>query len=513
MSGIDTCVIIAYLVAMILIGVYFSRKNKTTEEYFVGGRSYNGWTIGLSMVGVSISSITFISFPADSFKTSWIRFLGNLTLPLCVLLAAYVFLPFFRKKQGFSAYEYLENRYGPSVRLYVSFVFIVTQVVRLSLILYLVGLLFHEITGYNAKMCMLVSGICVSIYTIIGGIDAVIWTDVIQTVILALGGIICLIVIVHLMPGGLSQIFSVAWEHGKLSFSDFQNNHLVPIKWDFSLTRKTGTMMLMLGFLYFIQDYSSNQTTIQRYYTTKNSHEARKALWVSALFCLPIWTFYMFLGTALYVFFNQFPTVETTEMLNGIIKAEQVLPFFIIHNLPKGVIGIIIAAALAAAMSSLSASINSISTSFVVDIYKRFLVKSNNDKHYLHVAFLISTIASALMISGAIILVDIQTTTLQDSFAIVTSLLGGGLLSIFMIGFFTKIADARAIIIGLLFTMIFTLWTVLSERNMLPSGLNFPLELYYTSMIGNIVMLITTCIAASILPKKDRTLKDMTIWE
>lgn len=512
-SIIDIAVIIAYFAAMIVMGIYFSRKNKNTEEYFVGGRSYGGWVIGISLVGTYISSITFVSFPADAYKTSWIRFLPNFTLPLATLVAAYIFLPFFRRIKGFSAYEYLENRFGPSIRLYASFVFILSQIIRLGLMLYLVALLFQEITGADPMICIIGCGIIVAFYTILGGIDAVIWTDVIQTVILSLGSVICLGVIIYMLPGGVSQLFSVAWEHGKLSFHDLQNGQFVPISWGFSLSEKTGVMMMLFGLTYWLSSYSTSQITIQRYYTTKDTPQARKAMWIATGICLPIWAFYMFLGTALYVFFTQFPCAPAAEMLNGTRKAEQILPYFVVHYLPKGLIGLVIAAALAAAMSSLSASINSVSTSFVVDIYKRFFVKSGTDMHYLKTALWTAVMSSVIMIASAIFLIYVKTTTLQDVSNVLASLLGGGLLAVYMLGFFTRLADARAVIVGLICTIAFTAWAVMAERKILPEWLNVPFDLYYTMMMGNIIMCVTVVAASFVFPRRTPLPSGLTIWD
>jgi len=193
---LDFTALAAYLGILVVMGLYFSRKNTDTEEYFVGGRSFSGWVIGLSMVGTSISSVTFLAFPADAFKTAWLRILPGFTLPLAILIAAYFFLPFYRRTKIISAYEYLENRFGSSVRTYGAITFMIGQLVRISIILYLLSLLMHEITGLDPIVSILVAGVFVSIYTIMGGIDAVIWTDVLQTIMLVSGGVICLAIIV-----------------------------------------------------------------------------------------------------------------------------------------------------------------------------------------------------------------------------------------------------------------------------------------------------------------------------
>jgi len=219
---LDFTALAAYLGVLVAMGLYFSRKNTNTEEYFVGGRSFSGWVIGLSMVGTSISSVTFLAFPADAFKTAWLRILPGFTLPIVIIIAAYFFLPFYRRTKIISAYEYLENRFGSSVRTYGAVTFMIGQLVRISIILYLLSLLMHEITGLDPLVSILVAGVFVSIYTIMGGIDAVIWTDVLQTIMLVAGGVICLAVIVYKLPGGFAQIIEVATRDGKMAFADWQ---------------------------------------------------------------------------------------------------------------------------------------------------------------------------------------------------------------------------------------------------------------------------------------------------
>jgi len=513
LHALDITALLAYLVGMIAMGVYFSRKNTNTEEYFVGGRSFAGWVIGLSLVGTSISSITFLAYPGDAFKTAWLRYLPNFMLPVGVLIAAYVFLPFFRRGKITSAYEYLEGRFGPSIRVYGAATFIVGQLVRVSIILYLVSFVIHEMTGLDATVCILLSGALVAVYTIIGGIDAVIWTDVIQTLVLVLGGVVCVGIIAHKLPGGLGQIFSVAIANGKLSFSELVDGKLRPISWGLSLQHKTGTMMLLLGLTAWLTEYSANQNVIQRYCASRNVHEARKAMFVCAFASVPIWAFFMFLGTSLYVFFHVFPAPEATDMLTGARKAEQVLPFFIMNHMAPGVRGIVIAAALAAAMSSLDSSINAIATVSVVDLYRRHLVKGRDDRHYLKAAWVVATVGAAVMIGGALVLARAETKTLQHTGTILVSLVGGGLLGMYLLGFFTNRGDARAVGIGILCTILFTIWTILAEKQLLPEWLDAPFDLYYTRIIGNLVMFVVGFCAGLLLPERKRDLTNLTVWQ
>lgn len=513
LHSIDILVLLGYLGCMLALGFFFSRKNVSTEEYFLGGRSFRGWVIGLSMVGTSISSVTFLAYPADAFKTAYLRFLPNLMLPIAVLIAAYLFLPFFRRGRVTSAYEYLESRFGPSIRVYAATAFIVGQLFRVSIVLYLVSLVIHEMTGLSSTQCILISGLFVAAYTVVGGIKAVIWTDVIQTGILMLGGILCVAVIVYQLPGGLEQIFSVGMAEGKFGVSELVEGKLHPVSWNLSLSEKTATMMLFLGLTAWLTEYCGNQNVIQRYCASESVREARKAMLVCVCVSVPIWAFFMFLGTSLFVFYEAFPSVEAGEMLNGVRQAEQILPHFIINYLPPGITGLLIAAALAAAMSSLDSSINAISTVGIVDIYRRHFVKENVDRHYLRVAWLIAGVAAAAMIGGAMILAASETKTLQDTGSILASLLGGGLLGMYLLGFFTRKGDARAVGFGIVATMLFTAWTLLSGYELLPEALLFPFDLYYTGLIGNLVMFFIGFLLGSLLPKRERDLKNLTVWD
>ncbi len=486
----DLVTLTIYLLGMAGLGFWCARKSTDTEGFFLGGRNLPGWALGLSLVGTSISSISFLAYPADAYKTAWLRYLPNLMLPIGVILAARFFLPYFRDGRTTTAYQLLETRFGPSVRLYGAGVFLLAQVVRISIILYLVSLMMHEVTGVALATCIVLGGVVVAAYTIAGGITAVVWTDVVQTIVLALGGILCLGVIIHALPGGLGQILDTASAAGKFAFAESGPHGLEPVGWSLSLSEKTGTMMLLLGLTVWLTEYSSNQNTVQRFCAAKSDGEARKAMYLCALFSLPIWAFFMFLGTALWVFFQVFPATEAAAMLDGTAKAEQILPYFIVHHLPTGIAGLVIAAALAAAMSSLDSSINAIGTVGTVDFYRRHLRAEADDRHYLLVARLLCTAAGASMVLGALYLSGAKTTTLQDTATILVALLGGGMLGLYLLAFFVRGCDGRAAWAGILATIAFTGWTLLSRHGLLPPALQVPFDLYYTGILGNLLLFL-----------------------
>lgn len=502
----------AYFAGLAALAFYFKKKNTSTEEYFVGGRSFSGLVIGVSLIGTAVSSITFLAYPADAFKTTWVRFTPNLMLLVSVFVAAYVFLPFFMRGRITSAYEYLESRFGPSIRTYGAATFIFGEIIRISIVLYLLALLVHEITGLDPLLAILAAGLFVSAYTVIGGIDTVIWTDVIQVVVFVLGGVVCLAVIVCALPGGFSQILTVAAADGKLTLAEWSNGDPRPMSFGLSLHDKTVTMLLLLGFLNWLKHYSANQTTVQRYVASKSEKEARKAMFIAAFLRVPIWAFFFFLGTALYVYFKAFPSADAAAMLSGAQKAEQILPYFVINYLPPGLTGVVLAAALAAAMSSIDSSINSISTISVVDLYKRYVVKGRSDKHYLQSAYIFASIAGALMIVGAIILLNAETRTIEHAAVTLASMFTGGMLGIYLLGFLTNAGDARSVGVGIAFAILFTLWTVVSSRGLIPEALRYPFDLYYTSIFVNFGVFIIGFLVAAVLPRRKRDLSELTIW-
>ena len=511
MQFLDILVLVLYILGISAAGLYFGRRAKSTEAYFLGNRNFPAWAIGLSMVGTSISSISFLGFPGDAFKTAWLRMVPNFMLPIGILIASIWFLPFFRRGKITSAFEYLEGRFGASTHVYGAAAFIISQLVRISLILFLVSQLVHVFTGWDYWICILTGGIFVAFYTVVGGIEAVIWTDVVQTVILIFGGLFCMFVILRELPGGLGTIISEAREAGKFQFAEYveDTRTFKPASWDFTFFRKTALMMLFIGLTNWLYEYSCNQNVIQRYCASRSMRDARKAMWICCFSSIPIWAFFMFLGTALWVFFQHFPTPETSAMLSGESKAEEVLPFFILEFLPAGIAGLVIAAVLAAAMSSLDSSINAIATVSVVDIYRRHLAKDADDAHHLRAARYIAIATSVVMVIGALLLQYSEGTTVQDTATVLIALTLGGLLGLYMLGFLTTWGDARAVGVAIVCTMIFSGYRALEMLGLFPA---LPFDHYYTGILGHVIMFVVGFSFALLLPKRPRDLTNLTLW-
>jgi SSS family solute:Na+ symporter len=513
-SWIDISVLVAYFGLTIGIGLFFSRKNTNTEEYFLGGRSFPGWALGLSLVGTCMSSITFLSNPADSFKTSWIRLTVSLAFPFVALFGAFVLLPFFRRGTISSAYEYLAHRFGRSVSCYAACIFFLLQITRISTILYLISLLIHTMTGLNFMLCLLVSGGITALYTTTGGFDAVIWTDVLQTITLITGSIAIVGLIVWQF-GGFMPLLEAALEHNKLSLVHDLNTatgQIEPLAGGFSLSQKTFTMLLIVGFVQFLNG-QFDQTTIQRWCSAKSPKEAKKAIFVLALAALPIWASFRFAGTMIWSWFHFNPDPAVTEMLSGLRKAEEIVPYFVVNYMPVGLVGLVIAGALAAAMSSLSSSINAASMVWVRDIYKPYMVKGREDKHYLKVGFGASAVVSFLMVAGALYFYYADAKTMNDLGLILVNVCAGGMLGIFLVGVLTRCGDYRAVWTALAVNAAMTTYILLDSRGFLPASMSINIDLYYTAVIGNSLTVLVALVSSIFFKSKVDDFTNLTIWD
>jgi len=514
---IDSIIIVVYFAAMSAMGWYFGRRAKSTEQYFVAGRSYPGWLLGISLFGATISSITFVAYPADAFKTAYLRYLICVMLPVGVLIASRLFVPFFRRGNVTSVFEYLEGRFGPRTRTYGASVFILAQCIRISLIQYLVSLLMHRITGWSVPACILAGGAVTAYYTVVGGIEAVIWTDFLQSAILTLGGLLILGTIVWKLPGGFGQMFSEAWAQGKFSFSELgADGSLTPIPWGFSLSQKTVAMLLVVGLLQWLAEYSTNQESIQKYCASRSAKDARQAMWLCCLFSVPTWGYFMLVGTGLFVFYRVFPDPAAADMLHGARKAEEILPYFITTQLPAGFSGIVVAAVLAAAMSSMSSAMNSISAVGITDIYRRWFARGRDERHYVIAAKSLTFASSLVMVAGAYWLFMSESKTLQDLSVDAESIEKSGLLGLYMLGFFTTHGDGRAAGVGILFAVLFSAFVSFDGLGWLPQGmsaaLNAHFDSYYTGVIGNAVMFTIGYFLGRALPRQERNLDNLTVW-
>lgn len=519
---LDWCIVAVYFCAMASLGLWFARKNKSTESYFVGNRTFPAWLLGLAMFATSISSVTVIAYPADAFKTGYLRLLPSFMLPVGILIASRVFLPYYRRTRCTTAFEFLEARFGPKVRLYAAGAFLFSQVARISTILYLVSLIFQQMTGASPYVCIFAGGIVIAVYTVSGGIKAVVTAQFVQAFLLWSGAILCLVMVVRGVDGGLATIFSTAIADHKFMLGDLNpaTGRVEPVAW-FSLRDKAVLMMFVIGLGNWLMEYSSNQNVIQKYVAAKNPREATRAIWICCMCSVPTWAFFMFLGTCLYVFYKLNGDPQAAAILSGAggAKAESILPYFCVQNLPTGIAGLVITGVLAAAMSASSSSVNAISAVGITDIYRRHLAKNRDERHYVKAARWITAASAVLMMAGAVLFLQFSKLTLQDTGTKLAGLLAGGLVGLYLFGFLMKRGDGRAVAVGIVSTILFTGYILAGELKWVtPEQLRFggyvsenaaawlsrPIHTYYAGVFGNIVMFVATYCAAVLFRSRRR---------
>jgi solute:Na+ symporter, SSS family len=434
----DYCVIAVYFGIVLYIGGHIAKKQKGTESYFMAGRNMPGWVVGFSLMATIISSMTFLAAPGFAFAEDWRYMPSHLGYLMALPVAIMLFMPFFRRIRVGSAYEYLEMRFGIWARLYAAGTFVLFQVFRMSVVLYAVSLAIVAMTDLPLPLVVLTFGAIAAIYTIAGGLEAVIWTDFIQSIALIVGGFICLPIIVYQLPGGMSQLFTVAYDQGKMSLGSTS----------FNLTEKTVWVMVLLSLFNFLQLGCVDQMVVQRYCAPRSRKEANKALWVGAAVSIPVWIYFTLIGTALFVFYQAFPDPEVGQMV-----PERVLPHFILSQLPVGVAGFVIAGLLAAAMSTVDSSINAAAATVTNDFYRRFSPEDVDERHYLRFGRWISVGFAVTMIAGSLVIHFTRTQTLADLQTLIMSIMSGGLLGLFLLGILSKKVDNTSAICGVVVTL------------------------------------------------------------
>lgn len=493
---IDIITIVVYLATILGIGFYFSKRNTTTEDYFLGNRAFSGWVIGLSMLGTIVSSVTFLALPAAALVLDWRQLTVNLVVPFVAILAVLIFIPFFRRGQLTSAFEYLQDRFGVLPRMYGTISFIVLQLIRMAQILFLVSLVVQFLTGWPILWVILATGVFIGCYTIMGGIEAVIWTDVIQAMILLIGGILCFIWATNDLPNGVAEIIRVGTLNHKFSLGTM----------DFDLGKRTFYTMVILGLINWLGIYAGDQNMVQRYAASRSTREARKATIIYSAIALPMWALFFFIGTSLFVYYQEFPDATVAHL-----EADQVLPYFILTKIPPVVSGIIISAVIAAAMSTMDSGINAISTVSVIDLMKPWLAKNKKDSYYLRAAHLIAFLVTLSVIVGAIFFSLIDKESMNDISLIVTSVFGGCLMGLFIMGFFTQRIDGFSANIALFLAVLFNIYLGLGLLDIWPESFKLPVHSYWVGALVNGTFIILAYLI-SFFRKNKRDLTGLTVW-
>jgi SSS family solute:Na+ symporter len=480
-SFIDYLVVISYLLGVLTVGLYFLKRQKSTDDFFIASKRIPGWAMGLGLVANLISNITFLAFPGAAFASSWVLFTQNLLLLVVVYPIAVFAVPFYRNVIGSSLYEYFEKRFGYGVRAYGAFTFILYYISKLGVIFFVLSLAVSTMTGLNIVQLILIIGIVTIIYTLMGGIEAVTWTDVIQGVLLIGGGLICLSILLLNGPEAPGLVFEKAWEAGKFNFGELS----------FDLKRDTLFVMILYGLAQHAHNYGTDQTMIQRYLTAKTTREAVRGTLISGIACVPVWALFFLIGTALWGYYTLGNNTLPPEIAD---KPDQVFPYFIMTELPSGVRGLIVVALASAAMSTISGGLNSISTVFTTDLYAR--VSNGNPRARLRVARTSLIVAGILCLLLALWLVT-KTSQVLVIYFTVLSIFVGGILGLVLLAALTKKANLRGVTVAIVVTILVTSWASLTGNNVVDFGrFNYSLHPFLIGFLSHLTMFLVGYIAS-----------------
>ncbi len=446
---INYTVLVLYLLISLAIGIYFARKQKSTNDYFSGGGRIPWWAAGLSVFGTLLSAITFMAIPAKAFVTDWSYFLLNIMAILITPIIAFVFIPFFNKLNITTAYEFLENRFNYLTRALGSFSFMLFQLGRIGIVLLLPSLAISIVTGIPVEYSILVMGILCILYTTFGGIEAVIWTDVLQVIVLMGGSILAIVWIMIHTETSFTDMITYASDREKFNI----------INLDFNFTDTTLWVLVLGGLASAMVTQGTDQTIVQRYLTSSNLKDSQKTLYTNAILTLPATIIFFGLGTLLFMFYTEMPEKLSPSIANN----DSIFPWYIVRELPVGVSGLLVAGIFSAAMSSISSSLNSVATAFCADFYKHYKPEVA-DKKLLKVARLATIIIGVVGIVFALWMANSNIKSLWDQFYKFLGLFTGGLGGMFLLGMLTKVANAKGTLIGLFISAVL-IWYVSMYTN------------------------------------------------
>ncbi len=475
-----------YLAALVGMGFYFSKREKSTDDFFKAGGRIPWWAAGLSIFGTSLSAITFMAIPAKTFATDWRYFFMNMAQLLAAPVVIALFLPFYRRLKVTTAYEYLELRFNAATRMLGSAMFLLFQFGRIGVVLFLPSIALSVVTGIDIKLCIVVMGLLSIAYTVLGGIEAVIWTDVLQVIVLMGGALLSLVIIIMNIDGGFGEMMKIAAADNKMHTFDFTLSLMEPTLW----------VVIIGGFAANLISAGSDQAFVQRYLTTKDEKSAARGIWTSALMVVPASLLFFGVGTALFVFFKTHPAMMSPTMGN----ADAIFPWYIVTQLPNGVAGLLIAGLFAAAMSSLDSSMNSAATAVTTDFFRRFKPRAT-DHNCLNFARWTTVVVGLAGTAFALMMAQWEIKSLWDEFSKVLGLLAGGLGGLFLLGIISRRANGTGAIIGLLGSAVVQYFVRQYE----------PVHLLLFTFTG-VVSCLVIGFLASLVFKSDRPTTGLTIY-
>jgi SSS family transporter len=438
-SLIDSLIVVVYLIGSVVYGIYIAGKQKNTDDYFLGGKKLSWWAVGFSIVASETSTLTFISIPGLAYKSNF--FFLQLVFGYFIgrMLVTFFFIPAYFKGNLETAYDFLGKRFGLLIRKVSSSVFIVTRVLASGVRLFATAIPVHLITGLDYSVSIAIIGIFTLIYTYLGGLKAVVAMDVIQMFIYIGGAVASLLVIFSFLPNGMSDVINFAHSNGQNKFELFNFNFGNSFG-EFFTSPYTIIGALLGGTFLAMASHGTDQLLVQRLLGCKSKRDSQKALILDASLIVVQFAFFLFLGLALYAFYNGAAYDSLVLKSTGLklTSSDEIFPKFIIENLPIGIAGIVIAGVLASAMGTLSSAISSLASSTYLDLFKNsFHDISSNPKREIFWSRIFTLIWGIVLIGGAMLFRDSKNPVVELGLSI-ASFTYGGLLGTFLLGLFFR---------------------------------------------------------------------------
>jgi len=487
----DLVVFIIITFGNVLFGASFYFKNKTSDQFTSGGGKLPSWVVGMSIFATFVSSISFLALPGKAYVSNWNALVFSFAIPIAAIMAVKFFVPLYRGLGSISAYNYLEVRFGIWARIYASVCYILTQMMRTGAILLLLALPLNALFGWNIKTIIIITGIAVTAYSMLGGIQAVVWTDAVQGIILIVGALTCALVLTFSMPEGPGQVFEIASANHKFSLGSFGA----------SISDSTFWVVLIYGLFINLQNYGIDQNFVQRYMTTSSLKKAKSSALFGALLYLPVSLIFFYIGTALFSYYTAQPNLLPAE-LKAAGAGDKVFPHFIVNGLPVGITGLLIAAIFAAGMSTVSTSVNSTATIILSDYYRRYF-KNATEKSSMKVLYISSVIFGALGIIIALSLVGVE--SVLDAWWSLASIFSGGMLGLFLLAFLSKSVRNIDAAVGVIIGALVIIWMSLSPLYFTEGNLpafKSPFHSNLTIVIGTLVIFLVGFIGMKLFAGK-----------
>ena len=477
-----------YLIFFIFVGgvaffgcSFFRRSSKGTDAFTKAEGTIPAWVVGMSIFATFVSSISFLGLPGGSYAGNWNQLIFSFTIPIATWLAAKVFIPLYRGVGSVSAYQFLEDRYGYWARCYVAICYLLTQVCRVGSILLLLAIPINTMFGWDIATIVVVTGALTLIYAVLGGISAVVWTDAIQGIILIAGALICALILTFGMPEGPGQLFSIAASDGKFSLGSLGITLREPTVW----------VVLIYGIFINLQNYGIDQNYVQRYMTARSTGEAVKATMFGGLLYIPVSLVFVYIGTALYSYYTASP-----ELLPEGVTGDKVFPYFIVHGLPTGITGLVIASLFSAGMSTVATSINSSATIVFTDFYQKIHRSSPVDERKSHMAMLYTASAVVGVMGILIGLAMMSIDGVLDAWWKLSSIFSGGMLGLFLLSLVCKKPNRTGAIIAVVLGL-----CVIAYMSLPVFG--SPIHTYLTIVFGTTTIFLVGFLFSKLIKKHE----------